>query len=121
MPIDVGVNDIPQEGRLAQVGVSFNKGCYLGQEVMARVQNTGRVRRRLISVMGEGEAPSEGDEAIMLGDRAVGTLRSRVSRNQDDWVGLAMVSEAVERGSEVRLTLASEGSLRSWKEIGSTS
>ena len=120
VPIDVGMKDMPQEGGLERVGVSFNKGCYLGQEVMARVQNTGRVRRRLISVAGLGEPPSGMDETILLGDRVVGSLRSRVCRGRDrsEWFGIAMVSEAVERGSEASLILEADGSALRWQEIG---
>ena len=117
VPIDIGPSDLPQEGGLARIGVSFNKGCYLGQEVMARVQNTGRVRRRLIQVTGEALMPAGTGEAVMLGDRVVGSLRSRVRKNENEWVGLAMVSEGVERAGGAELTLAPDGLRLGWREI----
>ena len=93
VPMDLGPDDIPQEAGLDQVGVSFRKGCYLGQEVMARVHNTGRIRRRLVKVSGDG-AVAEGTEPIELwqGQNKIGTLRSRMADGAGGWTGLAMVN-----------------------------
>ena len=93
VPVDLGPDDMPQEAGLDQVGVSFRKGCYLGQEVMARVQNTGRIRRRLVKVFGSGvvshdSAPIE----LWQGQNKIGTLRSRMLVGSGGWIGLAMVN-----------------------------
>ncbi len=115
VPADVGADDLPQEGGLALSGVSFNKGCYLGQEVMARVQTTGRVRRRLVKVRGEGTAPTESVEPLFVGDREVGTLRSRVGLPDGAWIGLAMVGPALAELSEGALHLgAADGPMVRW-------
>lgn len=91
--VDVGPDDLPQEAELESLGVSFRKGCYLGQEVMARIQTTGRVRRRLVKVEGQGSLP-ESDAAPELWQegKIVGSLRSRVAVEESKWVGLAMVN-----------------------------
>lgn len=48
--LDFGTSDLPQELGLETDAVSFNKGCYLGQEVMARLRAMGRVRKKLARV-----------------------------------------------------------------------
>jgi tRNA-modifying protein YgfZ len=93
VPEDLGPGDIPQEAGLDSIGVSFKKGCYLGQEVMARVNATGRIRRRLVNVAGVGLLPNGGEEIeLWQGDKKVGTLRSRIDNGAGGWWGLAMVS-----------------------------
>ena len=58
VPQDIGVGDLPNEGGLDVVGISYTKGCYLGQEVMARLKAMGTVRRRLVRVRGAGLSSS---------------------------------------------------------------
>ena len=55
-------------------GVDFRKGCYVGQEVTARMKHKTELRKGLARVAVEGEA-AEGDE-IMAGDRPAGTLHT---------------------------------------------
>ncbi|MGD8327081.1 MAG: folate-binding protein [Sphingomonadales bacterium] len=57
-------------------GVEFQKGCYVGQELTARMKHRGKVRKRLFSVSISGEHPSE-DTDISLDGRSVGTMKSR--------------------------------------------
>lgn len=91
VPVDLGADDLPQEGGRHEVGVSFNKGCYLGQEVMARLEATGRVRRQLTRVSGNGPMPP-GDSAELQQDgKTVGKVRSHVTHPDGGWIGLAMV------------------------------
>ena len=94
VPFDLGPDDMPQEAGLDQVGVSFRKGCYLGQEVMSRVQNTGRIRRRLVKVFGNGVGELQDPAPIELwqGQNKIGTLRSRVATGTGGGIGLAMVN-----------------------------
>jgi hypothetical protein len=56
-------------------GVSWTKGCYMGQELTARTKYRGLVKRRLVPVRIEGAAPSPGS-ALLLDGREVGTMRS---------------------------------------------
>ncbi|MBP0617287.1 YgfZ/GcvT domain-containing protein [Jiella mangrovi] len=65
-------------------GVSFKKGCFVGQEVVSRMQHRGTARRRLMLVTGE--APLIAGSEIRAGERSVGEILSI-----EDAAGLAMV------------------------------
>lgn len=75
VPADIGPADLPNEGGLDAAAVSYSKGCYLGQEVMARLRSMGRVRRALVRVSGIGEPPPV-PAALWRGGRREGELRS---------------------------------------------
>jgi folate-binding Fe-S cluster repair protein YgfZ len=82
---------LPNEGGLEHDATSYTKGCYLGQEVMARLKSMGQVRRRLMRVEGPGAVPAELPVPFFVGGKKVGELRSAV-RVGDGFVGLAMIS-----------------------------
>jgi hypothetical protein len=90
VPADIGPTDLPNEGGLEADAISYTKGCYLGQEVMARLKSMGQVRRRLIRVRGAGEPPARA-AALFQAARKVGEMRS-AAREGADWIGFAMVS-----------------------------
>ncbi|MBC7368092.1 MAG: folate-binding protein YgfZ [Undibacterium sp.] len=90
VPADIGAGDLPGEGGLEGETISYTKGCYLGQEVMARLKSMGQVRRRLKRVGGRGEAP-QAPAALWQGGRQVGELRS-AAKKENGFVGLAMLS-----------------------------
>ena len=93
VPTDIGPGDLPGEGGLEGAAISYTKGCYLGQEVMARLKSMGQVRRRLIRVTGPGdEVLGALPAALFVGERKVGELRSAVRDGAGGWIGLAMVS-----------------------------
>ncbi|HEY8353140.1 MAG TPA: hypothetical protein VIK87_11395, partial [Sphingomonadales bacterium] len=56
-------------------GVSFSKGCYVGQELTARMKHRGRVRKRLLPVAVEGPLPAP-DTPILKDGREIGHIRS---------------------------------------------
>jgi len=90
VPVDIGLNDLPNEGGLDEVAISYTKGCYLGQEVMARLKNLGQVRRRLHIVRGAGEPPAAG-ALLFQDDHKVGEVRS--AAGEGNWfVAMAMLS-----------------------------
>ncbi len=66
-------------------GVGFRKGCYVGQEVVSRMQHRGTARRRVLVISGESALPAAGIE-ITTGGRTLGLLGS-VSGNK----GLAIL------------------------------
>ncbi|MEQ8666331.1 MAG: folate-binding protein [Rhodospirillales bacterium] len=66
-------------------GIDWHKGCYMGQEVTARTKHRGLVKKRLMPVEIEGDAPDAGTP-VTIGDREVGELRSS---NGD--IGLAIL------------------------------
>ena len=92
IPVDVGPGDLPNEAGLEVDAISYTKGCYLGQEVMARLKSMGQVRRRLVRVAGAGAEIPLRPAAVFAAARQVGELRSAVSDGAGGWIGLAMVS-----------------------------
>lgn len=77
LPMENGFDDLH--------GIDWDKGCYVGQEMTARMRYRGTRRRQLLPVEIEGEAPDAGT-AIKLGEREVGELRSSVQK-----IGLALL------------------------------
>lgn len=65
----------PHEALLDQLnGVSFTKGCYVGQEIVSRMQHRGTARKRIVRLVSEGPPlPAPGCE-IRAGEIAIGTL-----------------------------------------------
>ena len=67
---------LPLEYNFAELGgVAFDKGCYIGQEVTARMKHRGRLRKRLLPVEVEGPA-APGDPVLAADGREAGELRS---------------------------------------------
>jgi tRNA-modifying protein YgfZ len=66
-------------------GVDFDKGCYVGQEVVSRMQHRGTARTRTVRVVLDGPSPEAG-AAILAGDKPVGTMGSTSDGN-----GLALI------------------------------
>ncbi|MGF1483533.1 MAG: YgfZ/GcvT domain-containing protein [Opitutales bacterium] len=76
VPTDCGLEgDLPQEAALEKEAVAFDKGCYLGQEVMARLHAMGQVRRGLFRIGSSGPTLATG-QSLFREDRAVGEVRS---------------------------------------------
>ena len=90
VPQDIGPGDLPNEGGLELAAISYTKGCYLGQEVMARLKNMGQVRRKLHVVRGDGTPPQPQD-ALFQGGKKIGEIRSVAGRG-NEFVALAMLS-----------------------------
>jgi tRNA-modifying protein YgfZ len=90
IPQDIGPGDLPNEGGLDESAISYTKGCYLGQEVMARLKNLGQVRRRLHVVCGPGAAPAV-LASLYQGEKKVGEIRSAAARG-GEFAALAMLS-----------------------------
>ncbi len=108
VPTDIGLGDLPGEGGLEGAAISYTKGCYLGQEVMARLKSMGQVRRRLIRVTStDGDVPGGLPAALFAGERKVGELRSAVRDGAGGWTGLAMLSLLHVKATE-RLSLAAD-------------
>lgn len=66
-------------------GVSFAKGCYVGQEIVARMEHRGTARRRIVRVRGAGELPGMATD-VKAGDVVIGAMGSHAGDN-----GLAML------------------------------
>jgi tRNA-modifying protein YgfZ len=66
-------------------GVDFDKGCYVGQEVVSRMQHRGTARTRTVRIVLDG-APPEAGSPVLAGDKPVGTMGSSA-----DGKGLALI------------------------------
>ena len=108
VPVDIGPGDLPNEGGLDADAISFTKGCYLGQEVMARLKSMGQVRRRVLRVAGAGDAIPALPAPLWVGARQVGELRSAVRDGAGGLVGLAMLS-LLHLKPDGRLALSPDG------------
>ncbi|MDF3057105.1 MAG: folate-binding protein [Rariglobus sp.] len=93
VPQDIGPGDLPNEGGLDAVAISYTKGCYLGQEVMARLKAMGTVRRRLVRVRAGGRIPPAVPSALLQGEKRVGELRSAVADGAGGFIGIAMITK----------------------------
>lgn len=107
VPRDIGQADLPNEAGLETEAISYTKGCYLGQEVMARLKSMGQVRRRLVRVEGDAVAGTV-PAPLFVGPKQVGELRSVAARMEGGWMGLAMVS-LLTVGAERTLSFAADG------------
>jgi folate-binding protein YgfZ len=91
VPADIGPGELPNEGGLEVDAISYTKGCYLGQEVMARLKSMGQLRRRLVRVAAEGRPPAV-PCALLQGETRVGELRSAAADGAGGFIGLALVT-----------------------------
>jgi tRNA-modifying protein YgfZ len=77
--VDFGETSYPHEARLEKSAVAWNKGCYLGQEVVCRLEMRGHVSKRLVAIRLEGpEAPGAGTEIRAAGGQVVGHVTSAI-------------------------------------------
>lgn len=100
---DLGSGEFfPHEANLDQLGgVSFRKGCYVGQEVVSRMEHRGTARSRILPVTLEGDAPPKGTE-IRSGEKQIGTLLS-----SSDSQALALIR--LDRLAEATAPLLADG------------
>ena len=98
-------------------GLSFRKGCYVGQEVVSRMQHRGTARRRVALVTSETALPVSGTD-IMAGGKPVGTLGSVLGNKGLAIVRIDRVGDAIANGipltaSDVTVVL----SLPEWTDL----
>ncbi|WP_420131731.1 YgfZ/GcvT domain-containing protein [Rhodopseudomonas sp.] len=96
---DFGYADaFPHEANMDRLhGVDFNKGCYIGQEVVSRMHHRGTARTRIVRVNFEGSAPQPGSD-ILAGEKTVGTMGSSGARSGLALLRIDRVAEAREAG-----------------------
>ncbi|MCO5130975.1 MAG: folate-binding protein [Xanthobacteraceae bacterium] len=81
-------------------GVDFDKGCYIGQEVVSRMQHRGTARTRTVRVAFDGAAPQAG-APILAGDRQVGAVGSSAQGYGLATVRIDKVSDALDAGTRL--------------------
>jgi len=81
-------------------GLSFTKGCYTGQEIIARTQHRGRIKRRMLRYLIRGATPLRRGEQVRLDGGRIGRIVERAARNANDIEVLAVVPlDATDRES----------------------
>jgi len=105
---DAGV--FPAEVGLDRQAVDFQKGCYLGQEVVSRLESVGKARRTLVSWLA-GATPPEGAElAAAPGERSLGCITTVLKNVGDGAAGLAIVREELAAATSPLHAFAADGS-----------
>jgi folate-binding protein YgfZ len=74
--VELGPDTLPAELGLVESTVSFTKGCYTGQEVVARMHSRGRVGHRLIGIVLDDGALAEPGAEVRAGGSRVGAVTS---------------------------------------------
>jgi folate-binding protein YgfZ len=88
----------PHEADMDQLGgVDFAKGCYVGQEVVSRMEHRGIARMRSVPIRYDGAAPEAGT-AITAGERQIGTMGSAAGGRGIALLRLDRVADALSRG-----------------------
>jgi folate-binding protein YgfZ len=113
--VDMDTETIPLEAGIEDRAISLTKGCYVGQEVIVRVlhRGHGRVARRLVGLLVDGDRVPEKGDPILAGDKAVGVVTSAApSPKMGAPIALAYVQrDHTSTGSELIVKNAS-GALR---------
>ncbi|WP_162006798.1 CAF17-like 4Fe-4S cluster assembly/insertion protein YgfZ [Roseimaritima sediminicola] len=88
--VDLDESNLPQEADRDAQAISFTKGCYLGQETVARLDALGQVQKKLVrwQLQGRGELPAPGTE-LVAGEKTVGKITS-ITAGRDAAIVLAM-------------------------------
>jgi hypothetical protein len=91
----------PHEANLDQIGgLSFEKGCFIGQEVTARMEHRGTARSRILPCRARGRLPAKGSE-IGAGDRAVGRVLSGAGQDVLALLRLDRLADCAEQSLEL--------------------
>jgi folate-binding protein YgfZ len=93
---------LPAEAGLVERAVSLAKGCFPGQEPIARLHYRGHANRSLRVLRLEGGEPPARDEEILLGDKTVGRITSAVARDREV-LALGYVRAEVPADAELRV------------------
>jgi folate-binding protein YgfZ len=100
--IDIGSETIPEEAGLNERAVSFTKGCYVGQETVARLHYKGKPNRHLRGLRLSSEGAETGDE-VWLGDRVLGTVGSVTVSPTHGPIALAVLRREAGPGDTVKV------------------
>ncbi len=101
--VDMNEDTLAQEANLDELGaISYSKGCYVGQEVVARIHFRGHVNKTLRRITFAGDrVPPRGTELVDASGKTVGDTRSAAVSPRSGGVGIAMVRREIEAGAEL--------------------
>ena len=103
--MDTDHRTIPNELQWLRTAVHLDKGCYRGQETVARVHNLGRPPRRLVLLHLDGvsEALPETGTPVVAGTREVGRVGTAVRHHELGVIALALVKRNVTADSTLKV------------------
>jgi tRNA-modifying protein YgfZ len=96
---EMGTETMPAEAGIVEQAVSFTKGCYIGQETVARLHYKGKPNRHLRGL--RLSAPAQPGAALRLGEKEVGTLGGAAVSPAFGPIGLAILRREAEPGTTV--------------------
>ena len=74
--IDITTENLPQEVSRDAFAINFRKGCYLGQETVARIDALGHVNKHLVQVLFAADADITIGKVLLVGDKVIGRVTS---------------------------------------------
>jgi folate-binding protein YgfZ len=95
--VDIRERDLPQETEQARA-LNFNKGCYVGQEIVERIRSRGAVHRKFTGFLADAAASVTVGDKIVAGEKEVGEITSAASlhgRGRDKMVALGYIRREV--------------------------
>ncbi|NIX76773.1 YgfZ/GcvT domain-containing protein [Microvirga terricola] len=96
-------NAFPHEALMDQLhGVDFDKGCYVGQEVVSRMQHRGTARTRMVPATYEGGFAAEVGAEVMAGDKSLGKTGTGADGKGLLMIRLDRASDALAAGETIR-------------------
>ena len=98
---EMNEKNMPAEAGIVETAVSFTKGCYIGQEPVARLHYKGKPNRHLRSLRFIGPVSSGG--RVRLGDRELGNVGTAVLSPATGSIGIAILSKEAEPGVTVEV------------------
>ena len=104
---EVDERSIPHELDWLRSAVHLSKGCYRGQETVAKVHNLGHPPRRLVMLHLDGATPSPG-ASVLLGDAEVGRVTSAAMHYELGPIALAVVKRSVDPAADLVVTVDDE-------------
>ncbi len=105
---DFGLDNLPQETGLTERTVSFDKGCYTGQEVVARIHYRGHVNQRLMGLESAGDQPLPPALELFREGRAMGRITSPVRSPRLGSIALGMIRREVDPGAILAVSSAAK-------------
>jgi folate-binding protein YgfZ len=101
--IDIDETTLPQEANFEELGaISYTKGCYIGQETVARVHFRGHVNRHLRGLRtASAEPPAAGATLLDATGKTVGDVRSTAASPRLGGIAIGMVRREIELGASL--------------------
>ncbi|MGC4940155.1 YgfZ/GcvT domain-containing protein [Kribbella sp. DT2] len=117
--LDTDERAIPNELGWLGLGVHLDKGCYRGQETVARVHNLGRPPRRLVRLHLDGSVdhlPQHG-YAVRMGEKQVGFVGSAARHHELGPIALALVKRSVDSETELQVVAEDQPTVTATQEL----